>query len=54
MSEEGESEIVSESYRRRIRLMDRLLAPFDVLHGLELLLIVGGAIGAIALAIKAW
>lgn len=51
MSEEDESEIVSESYRRRVRLMGRLMAPFDIL---ELLLIVGGVIGAIALAVKAW
>jgi hypothetical protein len=44
-----EREIVSESYRRRVRLMNRLLAPFDVL---ELLVIVGGVIGVIVLVLK--
>lgn len=51
MSEEDQSEIVSESYRRRVRLMGRLTAPFDIV---ELLLVAGGVVGAIALAVKAW
>ncbi len=51
---EREGEVVSESYRRRVRLMDRLIAPFDVLFGLELLLIVAGVIGAILFALEAW
>ena len=54
MSEEGEREIVSESYRRRVRLMDRLLAPSDAYHLFELLLVVGAAIGGVVLAILAW
>jgi len=51
VTKEDESDIVSESYQRRVRLMGRLMAPFDIL---ELLLTVGGAIGVIALALKAW
>ena len=51
MTQEDESEIVSESYRRRVRLMGRLIAPFDILG---VLLVVGGAVGAIVLVIKAW
>jgi len=51
VTKEDESEIVSESYRRRVRLMDRLIAPLDIL---ELVLVVGGAVGATVLAIKAW
>jgi hypothetical protein len=51
VSEDDDSEIVSESYRRRVRVMGRLMAPFDVL---ELLLVIGGIVGAIVLAIKAW
>ena len=51
MTQEDESEIVSESYRRRVRLMGWLIAPFDIL---QLLLVVGGAVGAIVLVMKAW
>ena len=54
MSDDGDREVVSESYRRRVRLMNRLLAPFEALHVLEALLVVVGVIGAIVLAIRAW
>jgi hypothetical protein len=49
--DEDEPEIVCESYRHRIRLMDRLIAPFDFL---ELLVVVGGAIGAIVWLLRVW
>ena len=46
---EDEDEIVSESYRRRVRLMNGLIAPFDFI---ELLMIVVGVIGVIVLVLK--
>ena len=51
MSDEDDSEIVSESYRRRVRVMGRLLAPFDIV---DLIVSAGGVIAVIALALKAW
>jgi hypothetical protein len=54
VNDEGEREIVSESYRRRVRLMDRLLASFEALHILELLFVVGAVIAAVVLAVQAW
>jgi hypothetical protein len=43
-------EFESKSYRRRIRWMDRFLAPFDLVHAIEVLLLIGGATAAIAFA----
>ena len=47
--DDDENEIVCESYRNRVRLMDWLITP---VHVLELLVLVGGVIGAIMLVLK--
>lgn len=45
MSQDDDSEITCESFRRRRRLMDRILLPLDVLSVIEWLLLIGCAFG---------
>ncbi|QZH74085.1 MAG: hypothetical protein JY451_09995 [Erythrobacter sp.] len=51
MSEKDDNEIVSESYRRRMRLMDRIMAPFDALSLIEFLFYFIAATGIVTLVI---